>query len=583
MKMLRITVAGLALCGIIFGGGGCTSRPVRVTPPVATSPKVVVPLPPPRPVAAPEIPAQGPVENTARSVVPAPAIEHVAKRLSVYEGRLYRWGAVTGQVMAGDGALPDSWQDCRQLIEIVYQGYGQLRERLSKGEAVEAGSDIDPWIITGQDFDYEASGCEALLAAKVEAMSASHGGEAAAAGEDVVAGDEQRLAEKVSNDVAQGRYRDALAAYRGYASVPAPVGLALGQAYGEALLHTDQVDAALAQFQKLLASPDAGVVMWQLRKRVADLLLAAGRYGEAGRQYQDLAAFFAGLDRDREGVQGQLALLAEGGAHAEELQVYAAALRSYLTFDGKRVPGELKMWVARLEYAHPESDYTHRARQLLDQAEKEARAWISDRLLAVDGLVDAGQYRKALAKLDDLSKQDLPKEMLEVVQKAMDDVVLIEARQKEELRQKTEMMVEERWQEALHLFDSERYDEAIMVFSALFGTGYDVQARVKIGEAAAKAAATLRRQAAAAFLKARQTADPARKREALLESQRLLQSILDKYPFVELVDKVTANMAVINEQLLAIAPVGEATENGGGAGADPSGGGANAGEEVFPW
>lgn len=142
------------------------------------------------------------------------------------------------------------------------------------------------------------------------------------------------------------------------------------------------------------------------------------------------------------------------------------------------------MWVARLEYKYPGSDIAGKARRLLNQVENESRTWISDRLLGVDAQVDAGQYKKALAMLEDLVEQDLPKEMLEVVRKTMDDVVIAAAREQEEKRLRTEEMLQERWLEAEHLFDSEQFDDAIVVFSSLFGTADDVKARVKIGEAA---------------------------------------------------------------------------------------------------
>ncbi len=559
MKMLRFGVAGLVLAGFLLGGAGCAPKTVLIRPPAAPSATMAEKATPP---AAGRQGAEVSPAVVEKVVVAGPGIEHVAKRLALYESRLHRWDAVSAKLKEEGQPLPPGSEECRSELVGIYQDYGRLREHIGQGLAFGSHVEPDPWAVTGRDFAYEASGCDQQLTAKNEAVASAVPAEVPErsvvavpqpAGP-VTAPDVRQLVDTVQAAVAAGRYRDVLAAISGQGQIPAPVGLALGEAYGEALLHTDQVDAALAKLQEMLASPDAGFSPWQLRLAVADLLFATRHYKEAGAQYQALVTQLSGLDGIRDRVQGQLALLAGGGAHADEMEVYSSALRSYLTFDGRRVPGELKMWVARLEYAHPDSDYTRKARLLLDRAEKDARTWIGDRLLAVDGMVEARQYRKALARLEDLSQQELPKAMVDVVQKTMDDVVVAEAREKEELQKKTEQMLAARWQEGGHLLDSEKYDEAIAVFTSFFGTGYDVQAREKIGAAAAKAAAAVRGQAAAAFLKARQAVAPAQKREALLESQRLLKSIIAKYPFVELVDKVTANLAVIEQQLAALPP-----------------------------
>ena len=205
-----------------------------------------------------------------------------------------------------------------------------------------------------------------------------------------------------------------------------------------------------------------------------------------------------------------------------------------------------------------------------------------DQLLGVDALVEIQAYKKALVKLEDLLGQDLPREMVEVLRKTIDEVVIMAAREKEDQRLRAVQMLEERWQEADHLFDSEQFDDAIVVFSSLFGTSYDVEARVKIGDAAALAAAKLRREGAALFFKAGQTTDAEEKKELLLQSQQLLQIILDRYPYVNLVDKVVRNLQIIDEQLRVVDPFagygvsGEQDAATGQQGADGDNG-------SFPW
>lgn len=100
----------------------------------------------------------------------------------------------------------------------------------------------------------------------------------------------------------------------------------------------------------------------------------------------------------------------------------------------------------------------------------------------------------------------------------------------------------------------------------------------------ALAAAKLRREGATLFFKAGQTEDAGQKRELLLQSRQLLQTILSKYPYVELVEKVARNLQIIDEQLQGIVQVpGEEVEDGG----SPYGPNreSDSGEEdgAFPW
>ncbi len=554
MNLWRFSVSGLLLGALVFGGAGCVSQPVKVRMPVSQLKKVVS-LPPVVVSPVAKVDAAPAVVETSAPEPVAPrdengegfGIDRVARRLAVYEGRLYRWRAVTDQLMAEDvsGAkpLPDGWYDCLQQLEATYGDYNQLRRQIVVGgKGVEA---ITTWEVIDEDFAYQESGCLAIFRKQT-------------AGSPVVEPDpvidSESLADKVCEAVRKGKYHDALDLYGQIAqglSGDQDVGVAVHQAYVVALLRTNKIDAALTELVTLL-NKSGGFDSWAAQRQVADLLLATGKSVEAVKKYEELLAAFEGFEREKDWVREQLVILASGDEHAEELSVYQQALRSYLTFDGKRVPGELKMWVAQLEYKYPSTDIAVKARLLLNKVESESRTWISDKLLAVDALVDAREYKDALEMLEDLSGQELPKEMVGVVQKTMDEVVIVAAREQEELRLRTAQMLEERWGEADHLFDSEQFDQAIAVYTSLFGTTYDVKARVKIGDAAALAAAKLRREGAALFFKAGRTVDVAQKKDLLLQSRQLLQTILIKYPYVELVGKVSRNLQSLDEQLRVI-------------------------------
>ncbi|MDH3394193.1 MAG: hypothetical protein OEL66_09300, partial [Desulfobulbaceae bacterium] len=380
----------------------------------------------------------------------------------------------------------------------------------------------------------------------------------------VAVGEREVLGRKVRESVQKGKYKEALAAYDKLANDPSgQIGIAVQQAYVVALLRTNKADSALVELQKLIEQ-SGDFDSWTVRRQVADLLMATGKQEAAVAGYQELLVAYNALEKDREWVQGQLDLLADNSeGRGEELSVYGEVLRAYLTFDGKRVPGELKMWVARLEYKYPDSPFAVKSRQLLVRVESEAKSWISDKLLGVDALVEARQFKKALAALEDLLGQNLPKEMTDVVREAMGKVVIVEARYQEDMRTQIDERLQKRWLEAVHLYDSEQFDEAMVVFSSLYGTPYDVDARVKIGDAAALAAAKLRKKAATLFFKAGQATDSGSKKELLLQSRQLLQEIMAKYPYVDLIDKVSRNLQIIDEQLLVADPLSYPSMGGG--------------------
>ncbi len=544
MSWMRFNAGGFLLAAFALTGAGCLAKPVQVRPPVLPPP--VVAASPVEPVAEPVAPP--PAVSPSPPSLPATAgdgkrlgIDQAARRSAVYEGELYRWRTVTDQMMAedvsGSKPLPEGWYDCLQRLEALYDDYGRLQRRLVAGGDMEAVC-RESWEVVGADFAYQESGCPALLRERIEKPAPVKPS----------AGDAENRGSKVLAAVSRGDYQEALAAYDAIAQGGAAVDVKVRQAYAMALLRTNRVEAALSELVKIVAEY-RDFDTWRLRRLVADLQLAAGKRGEAVKGYEALLAAFDARQKEKEWAREQLALLAGADRRGEEMSGYAEALRAYLTFDGRRVPGELKMWVARLEYSYPGGSFAVKARQLLNRVEDEARAWVGDRLLEVDGLVDARRYAHAMDKLEELAGQDLPAEMAEVVRKSMDDVVVLSTQGQAEQRGRTEQMLQERWREAEHLLDSERFDEAIAVFSSLYGTAADVQAREKIGAAAALAAAKMRQAGATLFFKAGRTADTGQKKELLLQSREILQAILEKYPYVELVEKVAGNLQNVDAQL----------------------------------
>jgi hypothetical protein len=123
------------------------------------------------------------------------------------------------------------------------------------------------------------------------------------------------------------------------------------------------------------------------------------------------------------------------------------------------------------------------------------------------------------------------------------------ARQKAPLGEQEQL---EKWNRAVGLFDSGKYDEALGEFAGLLDTPQAAAAREKIREAQTLVATQLRRQAATIL--ARKTDDPAQKKKLLEESWALLNKIISRYPEAAIIDKVKQNQAQIENQLDQLDP-----------------------------
>jgi hypothetical protein len=167
----------------------------------------------------------------------------------------------------------------------------------------------------------------------------------------------------------------------------------------------------------------------------------------------------------------------------------------------------------------------------------------------VQDVADARQFQHALDDLQEMKQARLPDEALVRIDEMI--VVVTEARATY-IQQEKEKRIQARadkWHEGLNLLDMQMYDESIAIFSGLLGTEYDSRAVQKINKASELAAVALRKEAAGLFMRARRAQSDQRRLAFLHQSRKLLQEILDKYPQVELVEKVAVNLAVIDEQL----------------------------------
>ena len=180
--------------------------------------------------------------------------------------------------------------------------------------------------------------------------------------------------------------------------------------------------------------------------------------------------------------------------------------------------------------------------------------WFGRQLVKIDSLVAEKKFTEATDILKNMTNYYLPADLQAVVQKTYYEVAQAELQETEDQRRIQEMELTEKWDAAVLLMDSQRFDLAISAFEILMGTDYEEQATIKIVEAANLAAGQMRKEAASLFIRAGKTQDIEKKKELLLDSHRILNEILVKFPQTDLLDKVHHNVGILEEQIRKIDP-----------------------------
>jgi hypothetical protein len=515
-------------------------------------------LPPAKlPVSAPvEAPASAAGDATqpegSETRTDLPDTSYLDKRLFAYEEKYLQWQAVAKKLAAGPQEIDDSgqWQRCLLYIGTLYDHYDRLREQASLPEGKPGRfrkKAVDPWEVVRADISYLESDCDAVYE-RVDAQLAQH--------EMELSEPARKLEGMIVTYGENLQYKEVLAAYRNLERrFPGwQPSLRTRHAFGLALLRTNQLDKAGPVLREILPQLETAEQL-VLKRLIADLLWATYQYEEAKTLYQSLAFHFGYWKENEYWVADQLAVLEKVDNNSEEMAAYVALLRVYLAFDGRHLPEGLEEAVKRINDRFPDSIISQRARQILQSTRDLAKGWVQNQLASITALKEQKQFTEAIALLKNMQQEQLPGETRQLVQRLMDDVLLAEANENEKNRLRQEQDVASRWEEASHLFDLDRFDEANEIFATLLGTTeYDGQARSRMKEAGNRAAADMRRQAASLFIKARESVNPERKMAFLLESRRLLKTIMDKYPDADVASNAVRNLQVIDQHIIELNP-----------------------------
>lgn len=479
------------------------------------------------------------MEARRRPAYPVDA-HYLADRLQSYEQKMAGWNQLAGSLVSlgMGGVWPEGWHDCVQQIEMVIFSYRRLRE-----EGVGAEDSSGPWALFAKDLRYIESGCDQLLAqTNVEFR-------------ETLAGYSELADEQAKNLLKQlldqGRFAAAVEAYQNFVRLRGAeaVDLEMKGLYSAALRRTGRLTEAAAALKEMVAREKAGggmvAAVFDHQIEYADLLLATGEIAEAAAVYGELAAELGLFAQRRDWVRGQLQLLARQDSPV--LGDYQEFLRTYLRAGDGQLSADLAQGLQKIKQGG-EPVFITSATILQQKAEELAEERVSRQLSLANELLHDQEFDQARALVEQLL-DEAPQSLRSTLLRMKDEIALAAHQENEAQRQLTEQTQAAQWEKAVKFLERKDYDAAMTIFTQLLNTEYEAEAQAKLAETANLAAAEMRRRAAALFVKARKAPGKAERKEILVESRDTLLELIERYPGVDILDKVRQNLQVLEGEL----------------------------------
>lgn len=495
-------------------------------------------------------------KSTQTELIPVSYVdlEFIHQRINAYQIKLDRWREIAevsdkselAEKLSGNGF------ECIQLMEWILTGYSSLLERMEQVETIpaeEAGM-LDLSNMQQLDITFLTNRCDEVLA-----LDASPQDELTPEEEPHYTFDEAQ--EVIVSHVKKGDFQTALLEYSNLtASYPEQKPAILTQQnYGLALQYSGQVEVAARHFRKMLDSGELPLTSLNLQLEMADLSLASGYITAAESYYENFIQEYKSIESKKTWAMDQLTFLRSVDPESEDMLEYKKLLREFLVYDYKVHSVALNEKINSFVTEHVGSPFAVSILRLKSFTIEQLNFWLGRQLVKIDSLVAENRFTEANEILKNMSQYYLPADLQAIVQRTYYEVGQAELQATENQRQIQETELNQQWDSAVLLMDSQRFESAISVFGSFIGTEYEKEAAAKMVEAANIAAGQMRKEAASLFIRAGKAPDLETKKKLLLDSYGLLNEILVKFPQTDLLDKVHQNIAIVEEQIKKIAPV----------------------------
>lgn len=468
--------------------------------------------------------------------------EFASSRRKAYSDKISQWHIVKATVDSLDLGLdkPELWQNCIVEMENILSGYAAIADGLPGMADLHSA-------VFQHDISFIESDCESIFADTIDSVAGKIDHYA-----DLSAGQAGKV---VSH---YGRIEDYERVILTYQSLIGSAGRKADYDIQEIYSHALQRAGRLAEAAGvLLAVADSrkDSYNWKLRLHAADMLMAIGDFGKALEQYQKVAEVFASWSTFDETVQARMKLLQDDNYQQNEaLVLYARALHAWMTGGGKEIPAVLHENSMLLERRYSGTIYAIEGEKLLNQAENSVHTYVLGMLDEARSFTADKEFNKAQAIIDALIQLKSSPESRDLVAIVGEEIKQAESEEKILQQRAMEEALDAKWQQANVFFDQKEYDKAIDLFRELVNSEYRKKAIRKIDKAVELAAVDMRKKAALLFSKSRRMNGFEKKSVLLLESRAILRGIIRRYPEAKVIDKVVANLEVIEEQINNLDP-----------------------------
>lgn len=486
----------------------------------------------------------------------SPSMDYLNNRIFEYGKKLDRWKALDKESLMVNLSQEDTEQmvSCFKKLQSVLGRYTTMQDNVLQNRSASGTGEVsaaEMESLQQADIEFLESPCGRLLGTTAESGP--------------VWGKSEKGADLVQIETLIDRYsgnQEYEEVVQVWLQIPPSqvdrIDLKTKLRYGNALMYLHQEEQAAIVYQQIIdtmsASGEQATDLISLRKILADLYTASGNYPAAETQYKKISQDYSTLGEINEWSKLQLSILERSAAGSPELTEYSGLLRNYLGFipekDGYKIVWQAEEFLVNYPYSAVSSNVDI----IKARAQERADAWMNDFTGKVDQLVAEKKFQEAIDMVETAPIDLIDEQKRNSLKTKKDDFVLAEAVDRETAKLAGVQELQRKWNSGMLLVKAERFDEANALFTEMLGTEYNEKAKEKIGEVSLLAAKEERRKAADLFIRYTKTTDLESQKKLLVESRKILQDILVKYPDVEIADKVRGNIKRVEQEMTAIDP-----------------------------
>jgi hypothetical protein len=497
------------------------------------------------------------LQSETSGALKPPSLTVIDGRIAAYGKKFARWNELNTPSDAASRTEEQTGEmtQCYQKMQRILADYNTLRTAVEGGDRSDVAANsiynMKMQNLQAIDIDFVEGACGQLLNDSAATRSTVGAPGAKTAGLPVE--------EEIASLAAAKDYKGVTEAWL---KIPAGqqelISLKTRMLYADALIYLQKEEEAADVYQQMVSkmesSGEQATDLISLRKTLADLYIAVGKFPEAQLQYVRISKDYLALSSIDSWAKIHLAILGGNQKENPELADYSGLIRNYLGYypeqDGYKI-----VWDAdKFLRAYPGSTVASNVETIKNKATEAADKWFNGVVAEVDRLAGEKKFQEAIAKIKAQRTDIINDQQVDLLNAKNDELVLAEAVDQETAKMTKLQELDQKWNNGMLLVKSGRYDEAISVFNDMMETDYAKKADEKIAEISALAAKDDRRKAADLFIRFTKTADLESKKKLLIESRRLLKNILVKYPRADITDKVLTNIQRVEQEMNAIDP-----------------------------